>query len=682
MPQLKIRMAQILTISSLVWLCAVLVGCSGGSGGSGGNGPTPTDTAISAVTVDAVGSGSATLSFSTTPADDATIRIWLGTDDAAAEPLFTIVSASAVNHSEVLDALWSAAPWRVEITAGSATANTTFTTGDPGWSAVCRSGDLTLPVNGAGNWSTFTDVNGSIAIEAAAGCEGTGTGARLTFDLGDGEWVVVASNDNFASPLDLSAYSHLWVPFRGTAGVPVAFEIKLRDNAGALSVARIDGGAGVPVWRSWAVDKREFIPQLGTLDFSAITALEFALSWPLAGGGPRNGSLEVASPSAWNLTAERPAVTGFERVARDDLAMAAIAADLLARQQPHGFIPAWFELAPDWHLFANAMALIVFTLEYERLADTGDPAVGAYLDAAYLLADRLVELQQLSARNGAWDDSFRDVGGSLELHPGGLRRVWVGSTAWAGIALIIARDGLPDGNRYDNAIVAATEFYDGEQSCRATAGLPAGSVTEGTEGNISSHLFLGAAAERGLTSAAVPDALSAFIAEHLFDPQQRRFFCGVQVDFGSGYDSNSCTLGGSGAVVRGDARSCLDVTGNWGVEWLKRQNRSADALLGLAYSRHIFPTRGFYDAGVKGLGDIAGPWTPTVEHGAGQWAASGGPDANYVMAEANAKLCRDGACQGAADNLTAGIGWNTVSTGIAPGAWMYLAWHGGFWSRL
>jgi hypothetical protein len=52
------------------------------------------------------------------------------------------------------------------------------------------------------------------------------------------------------------------------------------------------------------------------------------------------------------------------------------------------------------------------------------------------------------------------------------------------------------------------------------------------------------------------------------------------------------------------------------------------------------------------------------------------------MAEAHAKLCSGGACQGAADDFTAGIGWNTVSTGIAPGAWMYIAWHGGFWSRL
>jgi hypothetical protein len=675
-------MHQRLTMTGPLWLCALLCGCGGSSGDAGTGGTSPTDTVITGLTVAAVGSNSATLSFSTTPASAADIGIWLNTDDAAAPPVMTLTSGSAANHSVALDALWSATPWRVEVAAGTAVANTTFTTADPAWPAACRSGDLTLPVDGAGSWSTYTDSNGSIQIEASPGCDGTGGGARFTFDLGDGEWVVAASNDGFVAPLDLSAHSHLWVPFRGTAGLPVAFEIKLRDSAGALSVARIDGGTGVPVWRSWAVDKREFLPQIGTLDFSAITALEFAFSWPLARGGPRSGTVEVGPPSAWNLAAERPQVTGFERIPRNEAAMAAIAADLLSRQQPHGFIPAWFELAPNWHLYANAMALIVFSLEYERTAGAGDSSSDNYLNAAYLAADRLVELQQLSARSGAWDDSFREVNGALELHPSASRQMWVGSTAWAGIALIIARDLLPDGGRYEAAIAAAAQFYVGEQSCRTTAGLPAGSITEGTEGNVSSHLFLAAAAERGLTDAAVADALADFIAASLYDPQQRRFFCGARVDFGTGFDRDSCTLGGSGAVVGGDGRGCLDVTGNWGVEWLVRQDRSDDALLGLAYSRHVFPTRGFADPGVKGLGDIAGPWTPTVEHGAGQWAAAGGPEAHYVMSEAYTKLCTEGACQGAADDLTAGIGWNTVSTGIAPGAWMYLAWHGGFWSRL
>ena len=127
--------------------------------------------------------------------------------------------------------------------------------------------------------------------------------------------------------------------------------------------------------------------------------------------------------------------------------MAEVAADLLARQEPHRFITAWYDLEPNLHLYANAMALIVFTLEYERLADAGDTAAASYEDAARGMADALVALQALSDRGGAWDDSFIDVGGNLALRDPGSRVVWVGSTAWAGLAMILARAGERLGER-------------------------------------------------------------------------------------------------------------------------------------------------------------------------------------------------------------------------------------------
>jgi hypothetical protein len=568
-----------------------------------------------------------------------------------------------------------------EVDACHASIKTKSSVAIPDWPAgPCRTGTRILPIDGGGVWSTYADSNGEINVEVATGCGGSGNGARMSFDLGGGEWVV-ASGNSFATPVDLTAYTHLWIPYRGTPGVSTALEIKLRDAAGGLSMARMDHGAGLPVWRSWAVDLREFRPQLGNLDLSAVTGLEVGFSSPLTANGPRSGVVEIGDLSAWNLAAVRPAVTGFERVNRDETAMAGVASDLLSRLRPHGFIPAWFELAPNWHLYANAMALIVFTLEYERLAAAGDPGAAQYEDAARLVADTLVTLQSLSDRGGAWDDSYVEVDGTLALHPAYARIMWVGSTAWAGIALIIARDLLPEGDDYDTAISAAAAFYASRQGCRSTAGLPAGSVTEGTEGNISSHLFLAAAAARGLGSASVPDTLATFIADDLYDSVQQRFLCGVEVDLGGGFNEATCTSGGSGNILRGDARSCLDVIGNWGAEWLVRQGRVGDALAGLGYARHVFPTQSFGDPVVNGLGDIAGPWTPSVEIGAGQWAAAGGPDASYVLAQAQEHLCLLGACQGAADNYAAGIAWNTTSPGIAPAAWMYLAWHGGFWNR-
>jgi hypothetical protein len=639
-------------------------------------------TAIGTLIISDIGSSRATVSFATTPASAATIIVRLHTDDPASPPIFTTTSSIASQHNVELTGLWSAARLRVEVTAGPAQTAEVFRTADPDWNTgPCRIGPLVLPIDGNGAWSTYTDRDGTVSVEPTTGCGGSGNGVRMRFDLGRGEWVV-ASGNSFANPVDLTAYTHLWVPYRGTPGVSTALEVKLRDASGALSMARLDQGAGLPVWRSWAIDLREFRAQLGSLDLSAVTGLEVAFSSPLSAAGQRSGVVELGDLSAWNLADVRPTVSGFERVNRDEAAMAGVAADLLARLQPHGFMPAWFELAPNWHLYANAMALIVFALEYERLVTVDDPAATQYEEAARLVADALVRLQVLSDRGGGWDDSYIVADGSLALRDESSRLLWVGSTAWAGISLIIARDILPDGNDYDAAISAATAFFASRQGCRAAAGLPEGSVTEGTEGNISSHLFLAAAAARGLGGAAVPDALATFIADALYDPVQQRFFCGVEVDLGEGFNTATCTSGGSGEVVRADARSCLDVIGNWGAEWLVRQGRAGDALAGFTYARHVFPTRSFGNRVVNGLGDIAGPWTPSVEIGAGQWAAAGGPDASYVLSQAEEHLCETGACQGAADDFSAGITWNTSSPGIAPGAWMYLAWHGGFWERL
>lgn len=671
----------------LVLAASLLLGACGGGGSSENqdspNEPPPqADTLVTDLAVDNITSESATLSFSTAPATAATVKIWLESDDPSAPPVMTLTSDAKSEHSLPLTGLWSSAPWHAEVAADTEVSSINFQTADPVWPEICRTGSLVLPVSGSGNWSTFSDLNGTASVSSTPGCNGAGTGARLNFDLGDGEWVVAQSED-FATAIDLTPYTHLWIPFRGTAEVPVALEIKLRDAAGGLSTVHLDGGVGVPVWRSWGVDLRQFKPQLGQLNLSAVTGIEVAFSWPLERGGPRSGVVELADLQAWNLDEARPEVSGFERVPRDEPAMAGIAADLLARQEPHGFLTAWFDLAPNLHLYANAMALIVFTLEYERLATEGATAAASdYREAAERMADALVSLQSLSDRNGAWDDSFIEVDGELSRRPPGSRIVWVGSTAWAGLAMILARDILPDGQVYEDAIASAAGFYASQQSCRGGAGLPVGSVAEGTEGNISSHLFLAAAANRGLADPAVADSLGSFISEYLFDPVQERFLCGVSVDFGGGFNESACTLDGSGAIQGDDAQSCLDVIANWGTEWLLRQGRTEDALKGFAYARHMFPTRSFNDPAITGLGDIAGPWTPTVEFGAGQWALAGGPDANYLMQQAQTHLCSDGACQGAADNLSAGIGWNTRARGITPAAWMYLGWHGDFWSRL
>ena len=330
--------------------------------------------------------------------------------------------------------------------------------------------------------------------------------------------------------------------------------------------------------------------------------------------------IELDDIAAFDVSQIVTPVARFERVARDTASMAEIAEDLRARQAPHGFLPAWFEEPrPNWHLYANAMALIVFALEHERTQDAD------LLRATRSAAAQLVRLQALSGRDGAWDDRFDvDASGQLALRDAGLRAVWVGSTAWAGLALVIASNvvGDPAGD-YRRAIETTVGFFRGVEECRAVAGLPAGSVTEGTEGNISSFFFVDAARVAGVDDAGLADRMATYIAGAPWDALQGRFHCGVRLDW-TGVDLAICAGGAGGAIVGPVATSCLDVTANWGTAFWRRRGDPGRALAGLAYSRAIFGTRSFSDPAVAGIGDIAGPWVPTVEFGAGQWAASGG----------------------------------------------------------
>ncbi len=669
----------------LLLLCLSVLGC-GGSGSESDQATVPSTPAtptpaapgpISNLALEQITATSVKVSFQTPEPVPVEITIVpIGASDSAR----TIQSPAATEHSQMFKGLWADVEWQVTVSVADNSESTRFKTLEPGWPSNCRTGNLKLPIMPEANWQTYTDLNGAIQVATSPGCDGEGHAAQFSFDLNNGEWVVAARSTAFETPIDLTAYSHLWVPFRGEQGVPVALEVKLKDSAANLAFVRLDGGAGLPVWRSWAVDLREFQNQIGTLDLSNITSLEFAFSWPSNLPGKRQGSVQVGDIWAWHIDDVRQPIEELEAVLPDISNMALVAQDLLTRQQPHGFIPAWFELTPNWHLYANAMALIVFTLEYERLAGV-DGSSQQYLLAANKLADELIRLQALSDRNGAWDDSFNVSNNRLVLKPANERVMWVGSTAWAGIALIIAREVLPDASRFDQSIANAANYFQTSQQCRESAGLPDGSITEGTEGNISSHLFWHAAVARGLAEPGPANRLKTFIEQHLFDPVQQRFFCGVQVDIGD-YNEQACTMTGTGNIIAGHALACLDVAANWGSQWLKRQNRLQDALAGLAFGMAIFPTQGFTATSIKGLGDIAGPWSPTVEHGAGQWAAEGGINANFIINQAKQQLCQDGRCQGAANDFSAGIGWNTTANGIAPAAWMYLAWHGGFWQKL
>jgi hypothetical protein len=117
--------------------------------------------------------------------------------------------------------------------------------------------------------------------------------------------------------------------------------------------------------------------------------------------------------------------------------------------------------------------------------------------------------------------------------------------------------------------------------------------------------------------------------------------------------------------------------GNWGADFLRDIPDNARALAGLSLAAGIFPVRSFTGS-IIGMGDIAGPWQPTVEF-TGQYAAAGGHGAAWLMDQM--LLLEDpndpGAFPGAPDDFGGGDGWNTAMTGTSPSAWVYLGLAGG-----
>ena len=102
----------------------------------------------------------------------------------------------------------------------------------------------------------------------------------------------------------------------------------------------------------------------------------------------------------------------------------------------------------------------------------------------------------------------------------------------------------------------------------------------------------------------------------------------------------------------------IDVIGNWGSELFRKLNDNTRALGGLSLADGAFPVTSF-SGSVVGMGDIAGPYTTTVEFTA-QYAASGGHGADWLIQQM--LLLEDpndpGAFRGASDDFDGGPGWN------------------------
>ncbi len=527
------------------------------------------------------------------------------------------------------------------------------------------------------------------ALSSVLGCNGQALsfGYDLTHASQDGQsWIVLQKT---ISGIDLSGYTHLRVALRSSnLNSHNHVEIKLWD--GELHQITLRSMTELPVWRPIYIDFREFSDP-ASLDLTQISRIEIAVvrcddsvcEVADVPGSPQSanervGTLFVDELAVVNLkpgALYRAVETGFETVEpnREVAAQAAAAIYNQIRTDgaAAGLVPAWFpEQTPNYNTYAQAEALLVFTYDYEQ---TG---AMTYRDAARDLARKLLSLQipEGKVNAGAWYTTYdQELRPPFRALPQGSQQrcdgnetmvqdgqqllannldacMWAGNVGWMLIALSeLQRSGLyDDPAALSAAIQGGAEWISGQVG--REPGYP-GLIARGTEGNLSAYFGLRKAG--ALTEASqLADAL--FSAA--WDTTQRRMMPGVRPY---------------------DAATALDVSGSWGVSFLRSIGRTQEALDSQGYTVSILRTSSF-DGPVLGYGDIAGPYTVVVEFTA-QAAVAGIKDADFVMRQLYPLQVDQGpyagAFPGATDHWYGGVlePWSTTMSGVSPTAWAYFA---------
>ncbi len=552
--------------------------------------------------------------------------------------------------------------------------------GQAGGPNACGDGRIDTLLDGfeeVAPWSFCCSDQGgpSVALSPVPGC--SGNALALDYSLTDGDYLIITR----PVELNLSGFTHLRIALRGQdLQAHHNFQLKLADSSGLVYWTVLQSLTDLPAWRPVYIDLREltcFSDPVGDcahprpLDLSQITRLEIAIARCLflnAQGQPQEcepgldqsvllvdelGAVDLRPDADQRLMQDR-----FERVVAEPDVRSSAAEGLLAHLDPgHGLIPAFFqEDEPNLNTYSQAVTLLVFVNEYERTLDA------RFQQAANRLASQLLALQLADDKRnaGAWYTAYRSDSGSLpsrdpdctgdeQAVPEIDRCLWIGNTAWATIALARLRNSLlPERPRGLEDSIARSADWMISQLGRI-AEFPE-LATVGLEGNISAYFGLLAAGR-----ATDAERLGDGIFRHGWDAVEQRMKIGAQP---------------SGLTT------AMDTAGSWGADFLRATGKDSHALSSQGFAATVLRTSSF-DGRTEGYGDIAGPWTVTVEFGA-QGAASGIRGANRIMEEILTLQDQDGTFPGSTDGWFGGAvsAFNTTMTGAAPTAWVYFAQNG------
>ncbi len=465
----------------------------------------------------------------------------------------------------------------------------------------------------AASWQRFFG-NGtrSALLASVPGCRDRAV--QLNYDLGEARNAWAQLRRDFNPPLNLSAFDHLRLRYRGTARNTIEIGMVGSDDriyfASSWPNATGLAECNVATW-----DLKGFRNGGQSLNMSQVKAIFISVLYSAEGVGGV-GAFEVDELQALNIAgrATSESYAGLQ----PDLARAQLAAAwIAARQQAGGLLKSWQEEAADnAYLYDQALAVLVLTDTHRSRADQ--------------LVAKLIELQNA---DGSWNSNFRFLTGA-KVGPASD----IGPIAWAVYAL--ARYHLKTGN--------AAALQAAKRGAAWIAGWQRadGSVATIAEWNLDAWWALQIAGRQ-----AEADRLRNFLLTSLWDAQLGRF-----------------------KSDREENQIFLDVQ-TWGAAFLRAIGRDQDARRALSYAQWTLATTTVSSrygtvCGFDGAGPFGG-WN----EGMMQYVAARGENSQFYWGEVAKQQAADGGIPNSPRDteLRAYIVWLSPWHGIAPTAWFYFA---------
>ncbi|HKZ87207.1 MAG TPA: hypothetical protein VJ793_26575 [Anaerolineae bacterium] len=486
-----------------------------------------------------------------------------------------------------------------------------------------RSGFTFLDFEGTYNCFPVLPSDRPVTGTVAAIAGYTDRALQLNYNLGsgDGNWAQVRCN--FNPPLDLSAYDHLRLDWRGDPAGANSLEVGLINPAGSQEhiFAR---GYHHPTHHYWwgqlVIPFRFLEPWTSgtSFDASQVSALFVSVVKDPVDDVGGVGSIAIDNLNAYNVISRSVPIT-FEAVISNPIASDAAVNWLASQQAVTGLLKSWQEESECVaHTYDQALALIVFTKE--KMWTQADSVVDA--------------LAATQNANGSWFKS-RNCVTLAPVHP----TEWLGDIAWAVFALSRYIDA---GGAHPQAVTVRNRAAD----WLVTRINPADGclVIDHTEGTIDAWWALHTA---GPDYPVPADRLKNCLLTYYWDGDMGRFRGGR--NWWQPYLDNQ----------------------TWGAAFLSAIGDGCKARRALSYARDVLrlPAQGGQLFGFDGQ---AGPWSVWNE-GTGQYISVGGDGANDLLLELLAQQREDGAVPGSPDDFSGGGVWTTRWHGVAPTAWLYNA---------